>query len=73
MFRASDGWFAIGVGTSGQWEKMVDALSLSVPSLGMKIELGYKEDEVERMVRIQLENSQELSWRDCYKGFLALQ
>ncbi|MAR25218.1 MAG: CoA transferase, partial [Euryarchaeota archaeon] len=31
VFQVSDGWFAIGVGTSGQWEKLVEALSLDSP------------------------------------------
>ena len=30
-FEASDGWFAIGVGTENQWHKLVDALELDVP------------------------------------------
>ncbi len=52
VFRASDGWFAIGVGTSGQWEKMVDALSLSVPASWNENRVRIqKRDEVERMVQ----------------------
>ena len=52
VFRASDGWFAIGVGTSGQWEKMVDALSLSVPTSWNENRVRIqKRDEVERMVQ----------------------
>jgi crotonobetainyl-CoA:carnitine CoA-transferase CaiB-like acyl-CoA transferase len=30
-FEASDGWFAIGVGTENQWHKLVNALELDVP------------------------------------------
>lgn len=30
-FEASDGWFAIGVGTENQWHKLVAALNLDVP------------------------------------------
>ena len=30
-FEASDGWFAIGVGTENQWHKLVAALELDVP------------------------------------------
>jgi len=30
-FKASDGWFAIGVGTENQWHKLVAALELDVP------------------------------------------
>lgn len=31
VFEASDGWFAIGVGTENQWHKLVAALDLDVP------------------------------------------
>jgi crotonobetainyl-CoA:carnitine CoA-transferase CaiB-like acyl-CoA transferase len=31
VFGASDGWFAIGVGTENQWHKLVDAFGLDVP------------------------------------------
>ena len=52
VFRASDGWFAIGVGTSGQWEKMVDALSLSVPRSWNENRVRIeKREEVERLVQ----------------------
>ncbi len=30
-FQASDGWFAIGVGTENQWHKLVTVLGLDVP------------------------------------------
>lgn len=30
-FEASDGWFAIGVGTENQWQALVSALDLEVP------------------------------------------
>lgn len=30
-FEASDGWFAIGVGTENQWKALVNALALEVP------------------------------------------
>ena len=30
-FKAKDGWFAIGVGTENQWDKLVAALELDVP------------------------------------------
>lgn len=32
VFEASDGWFAIGVGTENQWHKLVAALELDVPA-----------------------------------------
>ena len=31
VFKAKDGWFAIGVGSEGQWHKLVAALALDVP------------------------------------------
>ena len=31
VFEAKDGWFAIGVGSEGQWHKLVAALRLDVP------------------------------------------
>ena len=31
VFEASDGWFAIGVGTENQWHALVNALNLEVP------------------------------------------
>ena len=37
VFQVSDGWFAIGVGTSGQWEKLVEALSLDPLNHGSRI------------------------------------
>jgi len=31
VFEASDGWFAVGVGTQNQWQALVNALRLEVP------------------------------------------
>ena len=31
VFEASDGWFAVGVGTQNQWQLLVNALQLDVP------------------------------------------
>ena len=51
-FQASDGWFAIGIGSNGQWEKMVDALSLSTPSSWNENSVRIEERErVERVVQ----------------------
>lgn len=51
VFQVSDGWFAIGVGTSGQWEKLVDALSLESPKSWNENSVRIENrDQVESMV-----------------------
>ena len=50
-FQVSDGWFAIGVGTSGQWERLVEALSLDSPESWIKNSARIENRElVESMV-----------------------
>ena len=51
-FRAIDGWFAIGVGTGGQWEKLNEALSLDAPTSWNENSVRIEErDQVEGMVQ----------------------
>ena len=51
VFQVSDGWFAIGVGTSGQWEKLVEALSLDPPKSWIENSVRIENRElVESMV-----------------------
>ena len=58
VFQVSDGWFAIGVGTSGQWEKLVEALSLDSP-----------ESWIENSVRIENRELVESMVHDSIRGF----
>tara|TARA_B100001027_G_scaffold32604_1_gene19717 strand:- start:1897 stop:2940 length:1044 start_codon:yes stop_codon:yes gene_type:complete len=58
VFQVSDGWFAIGVGTSGQWEKLVEALSLDSP-----------ESWIENSVRIENRDLVESMVHDSIRGF----
>ena len=58
VFQVSDGWFAIGVGTSGQWEKLVKALSLDSP-----------ESWIENSVRIENRELVESMVHDSIRGF----
>lgn len=51
VFQVSDGWFAIGVGTSGQWEKLVEALSIDSPESWIENSVRIENRElVESMV-----------------------
>tara|TARA_B100000886_G_scaffold119864_1_gene80604 strand:+ start:1905 stop:2948 length:1044 start_codon:yes stop_codon:yes gene_type:complete len=58
VFQVSDGWFAIGVGSSGQWEKLVEALSLDSP-----------ESWIENSVRIENRDLVESMVHDSIRGF----
>ena len=57
VFQVSDGWFAIGVGTSGQWERLVEALSLDPP-----------ESWIENSVRIENRELVESMVHDSIRG-----
>ena len=64
VFQVNDGWFAIGVGTSGQWEKLVEALSLDPPEswIDNSVRIENRElvesmvhDSIRRLTRSDLE------------------
>ena len=52
VFEASDGWFAIGVGSTGQWKILDEALRLNAPEKWQENSVRIAErDEVEAMVQ----------------------
>ena len=69
VFRVSDGWFAIGVGTSGQWEKLVEALSLDVPSSWRENSVRIEEREkVESMIHDSVMGLTRSELEECLIG-----
>lgn len=57
VFEASDGWFAVGVGTQNQWQALVNALRLDVPGHWKDNSARIEErDAVEACVQAAIEH-----------------
>lgn len=57
VFEASDGWFAVGVGSTGQWNILVKALRLNAPDEWRENNARIAErDAVEGMVQAHIAN-----------------
>ena len=68
-FEAKDGWFAIGVGTETQWEALVRALALDVPSRWAENKVRVSERaEVERCVQAAAQNHTRNELEGLLKG-----
>ena len=69
VFQVSDGWFAIGVGTSGQWEKLVEALSLDSPESWIETSVRIENRElVESMVHDSIRSLTRADLEKCLVG-----
>ena len=69
VFQVSDGWFAIGVGTSGQWEKLVEALSLDPPESWIENSVRIENRElVESMVHDSIRRFTRADLEECLVG-----
>ena len=69
VFQVSDGWFAIGVGTSGQWEKLVEALSLDSPESWIENSVRIENRElVESMVHDSIRSLTRADLGECLVG-----
>ncbi|MAU85084.1 MAG: CoA transferase [Euryarchaeota archaeon] len=69
VFRVSDGWFAIGVGTSGQWERLVEALSLDSPESWIENSVRIENrDLVESMVHDSIKRLTRADLEECLVG-----
>lgn len=69
VFQVSDGWFAIGVGTSGQWEKLVEALSLNSPESWIENSVRIENRElVESMVHDSIRRLTRADLEECLVG-----
>ena len=69
VFQVSDGWFAIGVGTSGQWEKLVEALSLDPPKSWIENSVRIENRElVESMVHDSIRRLTRADLEECLVG-----
>jgi len=69
VFQVSDGWFAIGVGTSGQWEKLVEALSLDSPESWIENSVRIENRElVESMVHDSIRSLTRADLEKCLVG-----
>ena len=69
VFEASDGWFAIGVGTENQWHKLVAALNLDVPEHWKDNSARIKErSAVEAAVQTAVANQNRANLEGLLKG-----
>jgi crotonobetainyl-CoA:carnitine CoA-transferase CaiB-like acyl-CoA transferase len=69
VFQVNDGWFAIGVGTSGQWERLVEALSLDSPESWIENSVRIENrDLVESLVHDSIKRLTRADLEECLVG-----